>query len=217
MHGEKPKKAQPTKKAGEQKKANAPPKKAKQQKKFDHAAKAVEVRSAYKTSVEGMVNTGFILSNYQAELKDDREFARFWRGHLGWARSTVYRLVDVGKHFADLNGKTLSYFDLSALYLLAAASVKDALRKKAIKLAEKGEYVSHAQVREWLGKKGKAGAKAGGGTGTSRSLTVLKSEWNAKAKGRGLDAEKVMAMLKDLGIEVRWSDATAKPKKEGTA
>lgn len=227
MHGEKPKKAQP-KKACEQKKVNAQPKKAKQgkkakpqQQKFDHAAKAVEVRSAYKTSVEGMVNTGFILSNYQAELKDDREFNRFWRDHLGWAKSTVYRLVDVGKHFADLNGKTLAYFDVSALYLLAAASVKDALRKKAIKMAENGEFVTHKEVKRWLGKKPN---KPTGHTIPPRPGTIRidMTALTAEAKKVKVNAAKVLEVLERLGVTVEpvkeeannGAKATAKPKKE---
>lgn len=205
MHGEKPKKA------GEQKKVKAQPKKAKQQtmakqqnKKFDHAAKAVEVRSAYKTSVESLVNTGLILADYQAELKDDREFARFWRDHLGWAKSTVYRLVDVGKHFADLSGKTLAYFDVSALYLLAAKSMKAGLRKKAIKMAEEGEYVTHKEVKRWLGKqpKGPTGKTIPPRPGTIR---IDMDHLTAEAKKLKLNSGKVLELLERVGVTVEFS------------
>lgn len=194
-----------------------------EQKKIDHAAKAVEVRSAYKTSVEGMVNTGFILSNYQAELKDDREFTRFWRDHLGWAKSTVYRLVDVGKHFADLNGKTLAYFDLSALYLLASSKAKPRVRKDAIKMAENGEFVTHKQVKKWLGNRAKAGAKTTAVSIPPRPGTIRidMATLTAEAKKLKVNAAKVLELLERLGVTVQpvkeqpnGAKATAKPKKE---
>ena len=211
-----------TKKQAQQKKPTQ------QKKQFDHAAKAVEVMSAYKTSVEGMVRTGMILADYQAELVDDREFTRFWKDHLPWAKATVYRLVDVGKHFANLPGKTLAYFGLSALYLLSTKQVKTGVRAKAIKMAEKGEFVTHKEVKKWLGKKPTDPAIPSR-NGTIRiDMKMLTTE----AKKVKLDPKAFLELLERLRVAVDWqgkkpgeaakatkqaAKATKQTKKEGVA
>jgi hypothetical protein len=204
------------------KKVNQQAKKAQPEKKqFDHAAKASQVKAAYKSSVESLVNTGLILADYQAELKDNREFTRFWRDHLHWAKATVYRLADVGKHFAHLPGKTLAYFDLSALYLLATKSMPPALRKKAIKQAESGKFVSHKEVKEWVGKKPTDPAIPSR-NGTIRiDLEMLTTE----AKKVKLDPEAFLELLERLRVVVDWqgkkpgeaANAINQPKKEVAA
>lgn len=198
-----------------------PQKKTQQKKQFNHGAKATEVRSVYRASVEAVVKTAKLLAEYQDYLADIREFASFWRDHLHWPKSTVYRLVDVGRHFGHLPGKTLTWFDLSALYLLATRKVKAGVRKKAIRKAEKGEFVTHAQVRKWLGTKPTDPAippRPG-------SIRVEWEKLTAEAKTLKLNAGKVVELLERLGVGVDWqgvkpgeaAKATKQPKKEVAA
>lgn len=150
---------------------------------------------------------------------------------LGWSRSQVYRMIaaldtwDGNEH--------LDRFDRSALYSLssrrpsrgnptqeqkAQAKKVQKAREACLKRAAAGEYITNKIALKALVKAGAVTVKATStSTSTSRSLTVEMSDWNARAKDRGLDPEKVMAMLKDLDIVVHWSEATAGPKKEGTA
>lgn len=195
-----------------------------EQKKFDHPAKADQVRSVYKASIEGVVKAGVILQEYQDFLADIREFSRFWKDHLGWAKTTVYRLVDVGRHFGHLPGKTLVCFDLSALYLLATKKVKAGVRNKAIKKAAKGEFVAHADVRGWIGKKPANPAKPTDPPITARPGTIRidLERLTAEAKKLKLNAGKVVELLERLGVGVDWqgekpveaTKATKQPKKE---
>lgn len=148
---------------------------------------------------------------------------------LGWSRSQVYRMIaaldtwDGNEH--------LDRFDRSALYSLssrrpsrgnptpeqkAQAKKVQKAREKCLTRAAAGEYITNKIALNALVKAGAVTVKATS-TSTSRSLTVEMSDWNARAKDRDLDPEKVMAMLKDLDIVVHWSEATAGPKKEGTS
>ena len=183
-----------THKQSKQKKADQGPKQ------FDHAAKAVEVTSAYRASVEGMVRAGMIVADYQDALADNREFTAFWRDHLGWAKSTAYRLADVGRHFAHLPGQTLAYFDLSALYLLAAKRVKPGVRTKAIKQAEKGEFVTHAEAKGWVGKKPPNPANPP----RPGTIRIDKVKLSAEARKLRLDPKDVLQLLERLGITVEF-------------
>ena len=170
------------------------------QKKFDHAGKSVEVTSAYKAGVEGMVKAGMIVADYQDALADNREFTAFWRDHLGWAKSTVYRLADAGRHFSHLPGQTLAYFDLSALYLLASKRAKPGVRVKAIKKAQGGQFVTHAEAKGWVGTKPANPANPP----RPGKLRVDKAKLNAESKKLGLDPKAVIELWERLGVTVAF-------------
>ncbi|MEO2089506.1 MAG: hypothetical protein ABGY75_08425 [Gemmataceae bacterium] len=172
----------------------------------DHPAKAKEFRSMYERGVEGHVKAAKLLYEYQCELADKREFTAFWRDHLRWAKATVYRLVDVGKHFGTTPPETLAWFDLSALYLLSVKSVTPGVREKAIKQAESGKFVTHADVREWLGKKPTDPANPPR-PGTVR---IDKVKLDTEAKKLKLNPKTVIQLWERLGITVEFSS----PKEE---
>jgi len=78
----------------------------------------------------------------------DSFFGAWWRHFLGdKGRSTVYRLVAVGRDFENVNRATVEQFELTALYYLCGKNKTEA-RATAIARAAAGEFITAAEARE---------------------------------------------------------------------
>lgn len=73
-------------------------------------------------------------------------FSGWWEKRFGKSKQTAYNYINIAERF---NSQTVGRldFDLSALHLLAAPSVSDEAREKAIKKAEGGETITKSVAR----------------------------------------------------------------------
>lgn len=173
----------------------------------DMKAKAGEIRSAFGKGNLGVLEAGRMMAEYQDELADRRVFRKFWKDTLGWPKTRVYRLIDAHRAFGHLSDLALGMFDLSALYTLSGEDEQTAkARKKAVKEAEGGGFITNSRANKLLGRAGKSSITPG-------TVRVSKRKLTAAAKKMSLDAEKVLELLRHLGVNVVLAGSKSKPKK----
>lgn len=97
-------------------------------------------RLAAETS-QAAVTVGKIILEARARLSD-KEWSE-WRDSLPYGRRTFYRLLTVGVAFGHRDCANLAHIELSALYVLAPVSCPETARAAALKMAARGEIVTH--------------------------------------------------------------------------
>jgi hypothetical protein len=169
--------------------------------------KAVEIVQTYGKGALGILLSGKLLADYQDQLADRNKFKFFWKSVLHWPKTRVYRLIDAYRYFGHLPEETLGMFDLSALYTLSGAGVKEIARTKAVQRAEGGEFVTNALANKLLGKVTRTSTTPG-------KITVNKRKLTAEAKRLDLDAKKVLELLERIGVTVVFEGTKSKPKQQ---
>ena len=107
---------------------------------------AERIRERVKKTVEDIIEVGNDLLAVKEALEHG-QFGPWLRAEFGWSERTAQNFMSVAERF-----KSAKIADLpiqpSAAYLLAAPSVPDEAREKAVEKAEAGEEITFATARE---------------------------------------------------------------------
>lgn len=106
---------------------------------------ANEIKTLMRLSAEGIINIGQRLLEVKEQLAHG-SFEMWLKSEFNWGMWTARKFMQVTRQFKSVNFTNLS-IDTSALYLLAAPSTPEAVRQKALERAEKGEAITHAEVK----------------------------------------------------------------------
>lgn len=164
------------------------------------AAAAQAITAAYGSSVEQMIQAGGLLRRFEEKIVAGA-FKQFIENHLRWARTQVYRLMWAHDRFQG--SPHLGQYEISALYRLSAPKTPQKATDEARKLAGKGVFVSHQRAVELVAKHSPARPP----TQRTRSIQVNKAALQGAAKSRKIDLDKLLAVLQDVGVTLRWEDS----------
>lgn len=106
--------------------------------------RTVEIKALVKRTTRNILEIGEKLVQVKERLGHGL-FGKWLESEFEWSQDTANNFMRVAQHFAD-NPK-ISEFAPSALYLLAAPSTPDTARQEALKLAERGETVTHTKAK----------------------------------------------------------------------
>jgi hypothetical protein len=114
---------------------------------------AVEIESAVQITIDSIFRVGHALNEVRTEFgKNDKAFGQWRQQRLPWlSRANALRFMQVDRRLRD---KLLHHGDAvdirqKALYILAAPSTPDKVVEKAIDVANSGNTVTAADVKQW--------------------------------------------------------------------
>lgn len=118
---------------------------------LERHAKSVEriTDKLRKTASEGAIALGRILKPCHDILANNKNgtFQKWVKDRCGITPKTAYNFIHAFEHFG--NCETISqYIDATALYLLSADTCPEEATREAIKLAERGERITHKRAKE---------------------------------------------------------------------
>jgi hypothetical protein len=109
---------------------------------------ASRIRDKVKKTIEDIIDVGNDLAAAKAALHHG-EFGQWLKAEFGWGERTAQNFMSVADRFGS---KSEIVADLSiqptAAYILAAPSVPDEAREKAVSRAESGEQITSAVAKE---------------------------------------------------------------------
>lgn len=105
-----------------------------------------EIRERLQRSAQDIWEIGQRLFDVRAQLKHG-QFDSWLKTEFGWSRRTAYNFIKVYEAFGER--AKLAQIDIaaSALYLLAAESTPQEVREEYLLKAEKGEKITHKELR----------------------------------------------------------------------
>ncbi|MEO1376926.1 MAG: DUF3102 domain-containing protein [Cyanobacteria bacterium J06635_10] len=105
-----------------------------------------EIRERLQRSAQDIWEIGQRLFDVRAQLKHG-QFESWLKAEFGWSRRTAYNFIKVYEAFGER--AKLAQIDIatSALYLLAAESTPQEVREEYLLKAEKGEKITHKELR----------------------------------------------------------------------
>jgi len=105
-----------------------------------------EIRERLQRSAQDIWEIGQRLFDVRAQLKHG-QFDSWLKAEFGWSRRTAYNFIKVYEAFGER--AKLAQIDIaaSALYLLAAESTPPEVREEYLLKAEKGEKITHKELR----------------------------------------------------------------------
>jgi 5-methylcytosine-specific restriction endonuclease McrBC regulatory subunit McrC len=108
--------------------------------------KTAEVKALMRQTVENVIRTGNILIEVKNRLPHG-QWENWLNSEFGWAPRTARRMMMVADEFTS---DTLTNLEIttSALYILSAPSTPKETREEAISLAQGGEKVTEAVVKD---------------------------------------------------------------------
>ncbi len=104
-----------------------------------------------RVGAEGVIAIGKELAAAQKRLAGkgrDGVFRRWVEMRCGFTSRTAYNAIAACNTFGGKKCENVSHFDTSALYLLSADSCPESATKEAIRLAKKGEKITHKRAKE---------------------------------------------------------------------
>jgi hypothetical protein len=107
---------------------------------------ADRIRERVKKTVEDIIEVGNDLLAVKEALPHG-QFQPWLKAEFGWSERSAQNFMSVAENFKSAKNADLP-IQPSAAYLLAASSVPDEAREKAIKKAEAGEEITFAAARE---------------------------------------------------------------------
>jgi hypothetical protein len=110
--------------------------------------KTGEIRQLARAASESIMLIGAALLDVKARIGHGY-FLPWLESEFQWHENTARNFMRVASAFKSTNFVDLQ-IDASALYLLAAPSTPEPVRQEALKRAEGGERITHANVREML-------------------------------------------------------------------
>jgi DNA modification methylase len=104
-----------------------------------------EIRELLRRTAQDIWEIGQSLAEVRAQLKHG-QFETWLKAEFGWSRRTAYNFINVYETFG--NRANLAQIDIatSALYLLAAPSTPENLRKQYIEEAKAGKRITHKEL-----------------------------------------------------------------------
>ena len=105
------------------------------------------IRERLRKAAKNIWEIGNMLNQVQSKLERG-EFDEWIKTEFDWSRRTAYKFISVYKRFdRQVNLEEIN-IATSALYLLAAESTPEAIREEFIQKAQKGEKITHQQVKK---------------------------------------------------------------------
>lgn len=104
-----------------------------------------EIQERLQRSAQDIWEIGQRLADVRDELKHG-QFEAWLKAEFNWSRRTAYNFINVYETFGER--ANLAQLDIasSALYLLAAPSTPDELRKEYLSKAKEGEKITHKEL-----------------------------------------------------------------------
>lgn len=106
----------------------------------------VRIKERVKKTVEDIIEVGKDLLNVRQQLEHG-QFGTWLKAEFGWSERSAQNFMSVAEKF-----KSAKFADLpiqpSAAYLLAAPSVPDEARQKAVEKAEAGEEITFVAAKQ---------------------------------------------------------------------
>ena len=111
-----------------------------------------EIQERLQRSAQDIWEIGQRLADVRDQLKHG-QFDSWLKAEFGWSRRTAYNFINVYETFGER--ANLAQLDIasSALYLLAAPSTPDELRKEVLLKAKEGEKITHKELRSEIKQK----------------------------------------------------------------
>ncbi len=105
------------------------------------------IRERLRKVAQNIWEIGKMLSEVQSKLERG-QFDEWINSEFDWSRRTAYKFISVYKKFDQ--GINLEEINIatSALYLLAAESTPEEIRREFIQKAQQGEKITHQQVKK---------------------------------------------------------------------
>jgi hypothetical protein len=118
--------------------------------------KTGEIKERMKRTAQDIVEIGQRLIEVKERLGHGR-FGKWLKAEFGWGTTTAWKFMRVGEQFKFSHCENIAP---SALYLLAAPSTPDEVRREALERAYQGESITHAKVKKLVaGRKVKRNSK----------------------------------------------------------
>jgi hypothetical protein len=99
-------------------------------------------------TAEGIVHIGKWLTEVNEKLTKQKQWRSWLKGEFGWSHMTAHRFMSVYKKVGCNNLLHLE-IDASALYLIAAPSTPEPVRREVLERA-KSEPMTHAEAKRLL-------------------------------------------------------------------
>jgi hypothetical protein len=104
-----------------------------------------QIKSLARMTAQGIVQIGVYLLEAKERLGHGK-FLAWIKASFGWKRVTAWNFMNVAEQFKCSTVEHLN-IDFRALYLIAAPSTPEPVRKAVIERATTGEHVSHEEVK----------------------------------------------------------------------
>lgn len=105
-----------------------------------------EIRERLQRSAQDIWEIGQRLFDVRAQLKHG-QLESWLKAEFGWSRRTAYNFIKVYEAFGERAKLAQVDIATSALYLLAAESTPQEVREEYLLKAEKGEKITHKELR----------------------------------------------------------------------
>ena len=105
-----------------------------------------EIRERLQRSAQDIWEIGQRLFDVRDQLKHG-QFDSWLKAEFGWSRRTAYNFIKVYEAFGERTKLAQINISASALYLLAAESTPPEVREEYLLKAEKGEKITHKELR----------------------------------------------------------------------
>jgi hypothetical protein len=109
--------------------------------------KTAEIRKRLKRSAQDIWEIGQKLVEVREQLNHG-QFEAWIKAEFGWSRRTAYNFISVYEAFNQRSNFEQINIATSALYLLAAPSTSEKVRKEFVQKAEAGELITHKDVNQ---------------------------------------------------------------------
>ena len=107
--------------------------------------RTTEIKALVSRSATDIIAIGEKLIQVKQKLGHGR-FGAWLKAEFDWSQDTAERFMNVAKRLPNIPHG--AEFEAKALYLLAAPSTPEEALQSVLELAEKGETISHAKVKE---------------------------------------------------------------------